>query len=219
MHQPHLSSRGSWSSMAGMRSSRRPTELVRDPQLKGCNRDRLGQRRRCGRVGKRRCRIDGRADRRDQSARRWRSTEGRDRSVARPRFRAESSGFLLADARGRRRCCLPRTRWTTCVPSHSVSLDDELMQTFVRTGAGDAGLRRGPQRSAVRGRRGLPRLQAGAAGWTTRRRPVVERQAVRPRVAGRLAGPHHLVPADFSNVGIDARDSRSDPRLAGQPRR
>ena len=40
--------------------------IVRNPQLKGCNRDRLGQRRRRGRAGKRRCRIDGRADRGDQ---------------------------------------------------------------------------------------------------------------------------------------------------------
>ena len=73
---------------------------------------------------------------------------------------------------------------------------------------GDARLRRGAQRAAVRDRRGLPGLQAGTARRTARRRPFAERQAVRPVPAGRMARPDHVVPRRLQQRRHRRRDAR-----------
>ena len=95
-------------------------------------------------------------------------------------------------------------------------MDDDLVETFVRTGAGDARLRRGAQRAAVRDRRGLPGLQAGTARRTARRWPVAERQAVRPGAAGRVARPDHLVPGGLQQRRHRRRDPGPHSRVGRQ---
>ena len=81
---------------------------------------------------------------------------------------------------------------------------------------GDARLRRGAQRAAVRDRRGIPGLQAGTARRAARRRTLAERQAVRPVPARRVEGPDHVVPRRLQQCRHRRRDAGTDPRLGRQ---
>ncbi len=79
-------------------------------------------------------------------------------------------------------------------------------------GPGDAGLRRGTQRSAFRGRRRFSRLPAGVAGRTAQRRPIAHRCAFRSRPTGRMAGSDHVV----SRGLVQRRFRRGNPGEAAR---
>ena len=199
------------------RSHQGGRRIVRDPQREGpsaervSNGDRLGQRSRRRRAGQRRRGPDGRADRRGRAARRWQVYE---KAATVGGTTAVSGGIVWIPAHDRS----PDGELTVAdamryLEAQSLGvMDRELVETFVHTGPAMLDFVEAAQRAAVRDRRGVPGLQARAAGRAADGRPFAERQAVRPGPARRMERPDHVVSRRLQQCRHRRRDAGADPR-------
>ncbi len=212
MHQPHLSPRGR---RDGRQERRRQggRRIIRNPQLKGDNRDRLGQRRRRGRAGN--WRAGSTAAR--TAATNGASVEVYEKAATVGGTTAVSGGIVWIPAHppsadGE----LPVKDAMDYLRAQSLGfMDDELMETlFEPARRCSISLRRIAICSSRSPR--VSRITSRTARRTPRRRTITERQAVRSVAAGRMAGPDHVLSRRFQQRRHRRRDPRQDPRIGRQ---